>query len=388
MKLQELREVLYLAMSGEEIAGANLLVLKEGKEICYLEAGYANREEEIPIRRDSIFRLYSMTKPITAAAVLSLVEKGKLDLNEPVSKYLSGFRAQKKIENGSLLPVEREMRLVHLLSMTSGLVYDGATEPERETGKLFAEILERMDGERPMSTQEFANRLGGIPLAFEPGSSWKYGTSADVLGAVVELVSGMSLPDYLNQTFFEPLEMKDTGFFVPEEKQKRLVKAYKKDEKGGLSLYTGSHLGIQNEMKHLPAFASGGAGLVSTIDDYAAFASMLQQGGSWQGKRILRPRTVEFLTSARLNAVQKAAFGNWVGLEGFSYGNLMRVMQDCGQACLLGTEGEYGWDGWMGAYFSNHPKEKVSFLFLMNMPNAGTTSLVRKLKNIVISSLE
>lgn len=388
MNTQELEKVLSLAIRKEEIAGANLLVLKEGEEICYLEAGYANREEHIPVARDSIFRLYSMTKPITAAAVMSLVEKGKLDLNEPVSKYLSGFSQQKKIENGKVLPVEREMRIVHLLSMTSGLVYDGATEPERETGKLFAEVLERMDGENPMSTQEFANRLGGIPLAFEPGTSWKYGTSADVLGALVELVSGMSFADYLSQTFFEPLGMKDTGFFVPKEKQKRLVQAYQRDKNEELSPYTGSHLGIQNAMKHLPAFASGGAGLVSTIDDYAAFASMLQQGGSWQGKRILQPRTVKFLTSARLNAVQKAAFGNWVGLEGFSYGNLMRVMQDCGQACLLGTEGEYGWDGWMGVYFSNHPKEKVSFLFMMNMPNAGTTSLLRKLKNIVISSLE
>lgn len=150
--------------------------------------------------------------------------------------------------------------------------------------------------------------------------------------------------------------------------------------------YADNHLGIINKMDRDPAFESGGAGLVSTIDDYAKFTRMLMNEGSLNGVQILRPKTVKYLTSATLNAVQQKGFDSWLTLCGHSYGNLMRVMTDCSKAGDLGCQGEYGWDGWLGAYFCNCPKEDMTFLFMMQKTDAGTTTLTRKLRNIILSA--
>lgn len=384
----QLREVLKTAIKKGEVSCGSFLVKKDGEEICCFQEGYADRENLVKLERNHIFRLYSMTKPITAAAVMALAEEGKIDLSEPVSAYLSGFCGQTVEKDGRIVPVQKEMRILHLLSMTSGLVYDGSSFAGQGTSRLFQEVIGRMDGEYPIGTVEFANRLGRVPLEFEPGTSWHYGTSADVLGALVEVVSGQSFGDYLRERFFDPMGMKDTGFFVPEEKQHRLVKVYQREEKGEMSLYLENHLGISNSMKRPPAFESGGAGLVSTLDDYARFAQMLLQKGRWEEKQILRPYTVDYLTSSRLYCEgQRKAFEQWVGLEGHSYGNLMRVLEYPGQAALMGTKGEYGWDGWLGPYFSNHPDQNMSILLMIQMTNTGTGPLLRKLKNIVTSTL-
>lgn len=384
----QLREVLKTAIKKGEVSCGSFLVKKDGEEICCFQEGYADRENLVKLERNHIFRLYSMTKPITAAAVMALAEEGKIDLSEPVSAYLSGFCGQTVEKDGRIVPVQKEMRILHLLSMTSGLVYDGSSFAGKGTSRLFQEVIDRMDGEYPIGTVEFANRLGRVPLEFESGTSWHYGTSADVLGALVEVVSGQSFGDYLRERFFDPMGMKDTGFFVPEEKQHRLVKVYQREEKGEMSLYLENHLGISNSMKRPPAFESGGAGLVSTLDDYARFAQMLLQKGRWEEKQILRPYTVDYLTSSRLYCEgQRKAFEQWVGLEGHSYGNLMRVLEYPGQAALMGTKGEYGWDGWLGPYFSNHPDQNMSILLMIQMTNTGTGPLLRKLKNIVTSTL-
>ena len=253
----QLREVLKKAIQNGEVSCGSFLVKKDGEEICCFQEGYADRENLVKLERDHIFRLYSMTKPITAAAVMALVEEGKLDLSEPVSAYLPGFCGQTVEKDGNIVPVQKEMRILHLLSMTSGLVYDGSSLAGQGTSRLIQEVIDRMDGEYPIGTVEFANRLGCVPLEFDPGTSWHYGTSADVLGALVEVVSGQSFGSYLRERFFEPMGMKDTGFFVPEEKQHRLVKVYQREEKGDMSLYLENHLGISNSMKRPPAFESG-----------------------------------------------------------------------------------------------------------------------------------
>lgn len=381
-----LQDILHQSVERGELAGANVLVRKDDEEICYIQDGYADRENQKKIERDSIFRLYSMTKPITGAAVMSLVEKGLLDLETPVSWYLSGFVGQTVEKDGAVVPVQREVSVMQLLSMTSGLVYDGSTLAGQGTAQLFDELVSRMDGENPMTTMDFCNRLGRVPLAFEPGTDWCYGTSADVLGAVVEAVSGKSFGEYLKETFFEPLGMKDTAFYVPEEKQSRLVKVYARDGQGSMSLYSYSRLGISNSMKKAPAFESGGAGLVSTIDDYSCFAKMLLQNGEWNGRQILKPYTVQYFASARLNPVQRQSLEEW-GRMGYSYGNLMRVMREPARANLISTVGEYGWDGWLGPYFANFPEQNMTILLMMQMTNAGTTPLTRKLQNVIVSSL-
>jgi CubicO group peptidase (beta-lactamase class C family) len=181
--------------------------------------------------------------------------------------------------------------------------------------------------------------------------------------------------------------MHDTGFWVPQEKRNRLATAYEMTNKNDPFPYEGNHLGIINAMDRQPAFESGGAGLVSTIDDYARFAQMLMNRGSLDNVQILKPKTVDYLTSSTLQAEQQENFDLWHTLSGHSYGNLMRVMTDHRQAGLLGSNGEYGWDGWLGAYFCNCPKDNLTILIMMQKKDAGTTSLTRKLRNTVYASL-
>ncbi|MGO4110863.1 serine hydrolase domain-containing protein [Paenibacillus sp. YAF4_2] len=385
--ISQLKATLRKGIDNNEVAGANFMVIKDGREIFYHEDGLADLDAGRPITRDSVFRLYSMTKPVTATAVMILVERGEIDLFDAVSRYLPGFKNQLAEKDGELVPVEREVNIHDLLDMTCGLVYGGTNAAGQATEALFKEIDGRLLGESPVSTVEAMNRLGECPLAFQPGSSWAYGTSADVLGAVVEIVSGKRFGEFLQQELFGPLGMKDTGFWLPEEKKERLVNTYADNGEGGLTLYEGNHLGIINQMDRNPAFESGGAGLVSTIDDAAKFTTMLINKGNLNGVQILRPRTVEYLTSGTLKAHQQPAFETWHTLAGHSYGNLMRIVTDTKTTGILASQGEYGWDGWLGAYFGNFPLERMTILFMIQKKDAGTTSLTRKLRNIVLSSL-
>jgi len=385
VKEDQLKQVLKAAIENNELPGANLMILKEGQEIFYHEDGFADIEEKRPIRRDTIFRMYSMTKPVTAAAVMILLERGIIDLYEPVSKFLPGFVNQMVEDESRLLPVERDVNIKDLLSMTSGLVYDGNDKAGQETEAVFKEIEDRLLGDNPMGTIEVVNKLGKCPLAFQPGTAWRYGTSADVLGAVVEVASGMRFGEFLDKEIFKPLNMKDTAFWVPSQNRNRLAKAYNLEPYSGLKPYSGNFLGINNAMDRNPAFESGGAGLVSTIDDYARFATMLMNKGSFDGVQILKPKTVEYMTSCSLTYEQQKDM--WPELSGYTYGNLMRIMTDCSKAGILGSEGEYGWDSWTGAYFCNCPGEKLTFLFMRQLVNTGTTSLTRKLRNIIFSTL-
>ncbi|WP_339315797.1 serine hydrolase domain-containing protein [Paenibacillus sp. FSL R10-2734] len=383
----QLQKTLKASIVNKEIAGANLMVIKDGKEVFYHEDGMADLESGRPITRDSIFRLYSMTKPITATSVMLLMERGDIDLFDPVSRYISGFKNQLVEKNGELVSVGREVNIHDLLNMTSGLVYGGTDKAGQHTDALFQELSSRLYSENPMSTMEFASSLGRGPLSFEPGSYWQYGTSADVLGAIVEVVSGMRYGEFLNKEIFEPLEMEDTGFWLPEAKRERLAKTYQDDGNGGLKLYAESHLGICHQMDLEPAFESGGAGLVSTIDDAAKFTTMLMNQGSLNNVQLLKPRTVQYLTSPSLTDWQQNGFSLWHSLCGHSYGNQMRIMTESGKAGLIGGQGEYGWDGWLGAYFSNSPQDSLTILFMIQKRDAGTMSITRKLRNIVFSSL-
>lgn len=383
---KQIKDVLKLGIECKELAGGNLLILKEGKEIFYHEDGFANLEEAKPIKRDTIFRLYSMTKPITATAIMILLERGLIDLYEPVCKYLKGFENQMVADGNKIVPVMRDMNIKDLLSMTGGLVYDGNNKAGLDTVSLFQEIDKRLLSSNPMTTLEAMNSLGSCALAFQPGTSWQYGTSADVLGAIVEVVSGVRFGEFLSKELFIPLGMKDTCFWVPDEKRERLVTTYQQYNDNDLIPYYGNHLGINQKMDRDPAFESGGAGLVSTIDDYAKFATMLMNNGVYEGVGLLKPKTVKYLTTATLHDSQQKSFHMWHTLSGHSYGNLMRVMTDESKVGDLGMQGEYGWDGWLGAYFCNCPKENITILFMMQKTDSGTTNLTRKLRNIILSS--
>ncbi|KRG11073.1 beta-lactamase [Virgibacillus soli] len=387
LAVEQMKITLDKAINNKEIAGGNLMIMKAGKEIFYHDSGLADRERGLPMKRETIFRLYSMTKPVTAVAIMILLERGVIDLFEPVSQFLPGFKNQLVEDGNQLVLAEREVNIYDLLSMTSGLVYGGDTKAGQETESLFQEIDQHLYSESPLGTVDIINRLGQFPLAFQPGSSWQYGTSADVLGAVVEVVSGMRFGEFLQKELFQPLDMRDTGFWLPKEKSERLAKTYADNGQGDLILYNGDHLGIHHQMDRDPAFESGGAGLVSTIDDYAKFATMLLNKGTLDGVEILRPRTVDYFTSTTLHNIAQKQFDLWHTLQGYSYGNLMRIMTNDSQTGVMGSLSEYGWDGWLGAYFCNCPKDQLTFLFMIQKKDAGTMPLTRKLRNIALSSL-
>ena len=384
MKLQDtLTDILAEAVGRDEAAGINLMVRRCGEEILYTQAGMADREERRAIRRDSIFRLYSQSKPITAAAVMLLVERGRLDLLDGVENFLPGFRNQKVWTPEGLVPARRPVRVMDLLGMTAGLAYPDQDPPAQYAAKLFAENQAAIDTDADgMGTVAFADAIGRLPLSFQPGSSFRYSTCADVLGAVVEVVSGKRFGDFLREEILDPLGMKDTDFWVPEEKRRRLVTVYERTD-AGLAPWRRRHLCV-GRYDRRPAFESGGAGLVSTLEDYAAFADMLLAEGTWHGRRILTPQSVRYLTQPQLMPGPQAAF--WDNLEGYSYGRLMRVCVRPGQVAGFTRADEYGWDGWLGAHFANFPHEQLTFLLMMNVTDTGTAPVTRKCRNAVLAA--
>lgn len=389
---EKLHRVMQQAVEDGEVMGVSLLVERIGKDVVYGEEGLADREAGRPMSREAIFRLYSQTKPVTAVAAMVLMELGIVDLCQPVSDFVPAFADVKALKDGELVTPQRPMLVQDLLRMTSGLVYpDEITQAGKAAGEVFKDAVSRLHTERAMTTGELADRLAGCPLAFEPGSSWQYGASADVLGAVIEAASGKKLSEFMSQEIFEPLHMTDTAFWVQGEKQERLAAAYetvcKLDGEKTMERYEGDNLAVCNDMAQPPAYEAGGAGLVSTLDDYMKFARMLLNGGSLNGKQILRPETVRYLTGAQLMPAQQQAFERWIGLEGFTYGNLMRICANPGQACMQAREGEYGWDGWLGMYFANFPKERMTILMGTQKVNGGTFPLTRKLRNVILSSI-
>lgn len=387
-RLERLRELAQEMVDTGFIAGVNCMVMQHGKELCYYEAGYRDKAAGKKMTRDTIFRLYSMTKPVTSAAVMILLQEGKIDLLDPVSRYLPGFKEQYVIDKGIVYPVVKPMTIQNLLNMTSGLVYLGeGNAAEVRCGQLIDEIIAKLDTDQALTTVEIANRVGQLPLAFQPGENWQYGLSADILGAIVEVVSGMRFGEFLEKRIFAPLGMNDTAFYVPQEKQDRLSKVYRALPEG-LAEEHFSHLGIRNGMDRQPAYEAGGAGLASTIDDYAKFNQMLLHKGSYNGVQILTPHTVQFMTTAHVTAKQQRGVDTWESLAGYTYGNLMRILDRPEQAVGFGSKGEYGWDGWLGTYMMNDPAHELTFLMMQQKADSGTTEYTRRMRNVVFSALE
>lgn len=387
-RLRRIPEIMQEMTDKAYVSGVTCMVLQNGEEQCYYETGYRDIAAGYKMTRDTIHRMYSMTKPVTAAAAMILLEEGKIDLMDQVSDYLPGFRNQYVIERGVIVPVKQPMTIQHLLNMTSGLVYPGEGNPaEIRCDKLMEEVKSKLLTEQAITTVELANRAGKLPLAFMPGTTWQYGLSADVLGAVVEIVSGMRFGEFLAKRLFEPLGMKDTAFYVPQDKQNRLAKVYR-DGEDGLVEETGYNLAIQNKMEIPPAFESGGAGLCSTIDDYAKFTQMLMEGGTYQGIRILAPKTVEYMTTAHVTPAQQRGVDTWESLAGHTYGNLMRILVDPGAAVGIGSKGEYGWDGWLGTYMMNDPAHNLTLLIMHQKVDSGTTAYTRRIRNVLFSALD
>ena len=368
-----------------EIAGANMMVIHKGQEIFFDSYGYGDKENQIPMKKDTIFRLFSMSKPITAVAVMILVERGELDVRDAVSRYIPAFANQTVWCDGREVPAERDITIWDCLNMTTGIPYpDEWTESGRRMDILFKELTARREAGEVVDTQEYMRRIAEIPLVFQPGKRWMYGLSADILGAVIEVVSGKRYSRFLQEEIFLPLGMKDTGFYVPEDKEWRFARNYNMVD-GKLVPFTESHLGVY--YKADVAFESGGAGMVSTIEDYSHFARMLVNGGTYNGVRILGRKTVFYMAQNHLKPDQMEAL-QWDSTLGYGYGCLMRVLINQGEAGTNGSLGEYGWDGWTGNYMTVDPSEKLVILYFIQRCGAGFTPTMRKLRSVIYGSLE
>lgn len=385
---EKLNALLERDLRNGQYIGANAAVYKNGICLYSGSVGYADREKAQPMTEDSIFRIYSMTKPVTSAAAMQLMEAGKLHPDDPVSYYFPGF-AHAKIfaEDGSVQPAPRDITVRDLLNMTSGLPYANITNPtQRAVDLLYKEMEARRDTDDAVDLEEYCERMAQIPLEFAPGSHWDYGTSADILGGVIQKASGTEYRQYLMDHILGPLGMTDTDFYVAKSKQSRFAAAYCFSE-AGLVRDDGCYLGL-NDFHSLPAFISGGAGLCSTITDYAKFACTLAQGGiSPEGVRILSPAAVQYLRTPQVYGEGFRKDQQWESLQGYAYGNLVRILMDPAQAGTLATPGEFGWDGWTGTYFCADPAEQLVILFWIQVACSGTSRTAKCMRNIVYANL-
>ena len=331
-------------------------------------AGYADLETKKPLGPDSIFRIYSMSKVITCAAALRLYERGEFLLNDPLYEYLPEFKKMKVCRYNpsggiSITTAGKPILIKHLFTMTSGFTYGG---DHMETARAISKALEKLSAKGDYNVRQMAGALAEeVPLAYEPGEHWQYGLSHDILGALIEAVSGKTFGRFLKDEIFDPLGMKDTFFRIPDEKKDRLCSYYRRGDDGELTKIT--------DMDHdfLPGalYESGGGGLLSTLHDYGLFAQAMACGGTREGVRLLGRKTIELMAQNHLGPQQLSDF-DWPYQAGYGYGLGVRTMIDKPAGGCNGSAGEFGWCGMAGTWVLIDPSEKLSAVYMQQMhPN-------------------
>lgn len=353
-----------------KLVGAVALIARKGK-ICYLETfGYQDKLADKKMQPDTIFRLYSMSKPITSVALLMLFEEGKIDLFKPLEVYLPEFKDQKvaligKDANGKPAivgtePVKRKTTVQDIMRHTGGLSYGFATGHPID---LLYEEKEAINFGKKGENQtlaEFSAKLGPLPLMFQPGSMWHYSLAHDIQARLVEVVSGMPFDKFLEERIFKPLGMKDTGFYVKKEDHPRLARFAPVKEKDSDKLIANpADLAFMGPLKML----SGGGGLVSTASDYLRFAQMLLNEGKFNGVRFLSPKTIAYMTSDHLGSIPQNDLYSGLG-PGVGYGLGVCVRTKLGEPPYSGSLGNYFWGGAAGTVFWNDPKEEMIGMIL------------------------
>jgi len=370
-RLQRLHQGMQALVDRREAAGIVTLVARGGQVVDVHATGFQDMESRTPMRSDTIFRIASMTKPVTSVAVMMLYEEGKLLLTDPVSKFIPAFKGQRVLVTGADAPADpvaarRDSNIRELLSHRSGLTYGflnggpvgaayrkgGVPDGLAQTSLTLAEAMEA---------------LAAQPLVNQPGAAWNYSLSTDVLGRVVEVVSGQSLDVFFRERIFKPLGMVDTAFDVPETKWSRLATVYSPDGAGGIrpmkdpETFGNTVMSPVAWYKTPKTYFSGGAGLVSTARDYARFAQMLLNGGSLGTARLLSPKTIELMTASHTSDLP----GSGLVGAGAQFGLGFRVVTDVGATQTLGSNGLYGWSGIYGTVFWVDPKEKLVAIMLV-----------------------
>jgi CubicO group peptidase (beta-lactamase class C family) len=358
-RLRQIHAMVQRHIDAGDIAGAVMLVARKG-QIAYLEAqGVMDLESKKPMTRDSMFRMASMTKPVIGTSIMMMLEEGKLQLGDPVSKYIPEFKDMKVavlIEAGHgpgnppkfyTMPAERPITIKDLLTHTSGL--SSGPMGQSEVAKIRRQPAETL--------ADYIPRLATTPLEFQPGTHWMYSPSDgfDVLARIVEVTSGMPLNRFLKQRIFDPLDMPDTSHYPSDAQMSRLVTAYQKTATGLVK--NENSLSMSSKV-----YFAGGGGLVSTIDDYSHFAQMLANGGELNGRRLLSPLTVKLMSSVHIPYTLP---GRTLG-EGF--GLSVRVMQDAIVGNHRVSDGSFGWSGAYGTHFWVDPKEDIVAVMMIQTP--------------------
>jgi CubicO group peptidase (beta-lactamase class C family) len=352
-RLRRVDDVIRRYIDEKKISGAVTLVARRGLVVHHEAHGLMDVESKEPMRKDAIFRMASSTKPVTGAAILMLIEEGKIALTDPVSKFIPEFKAMKvaveKDGQVELVPTEREVRIRDLLTHTSGLVSGGIGQR-----KAPPELLRV--GEAGATLSESAVRYASIPLDFQPGTRWRYSGLAgiDVLARIVEIASGQPFDEFLGRRLFEPLGMEDTYFAVPDDRTSRMASVHRKVE-GGLEK-------IPSFIRFPKTYFSGAGGLSSTAADFFRFAQMLANGGQLDGKRLLSPRGVEVYSSNHVGELFEGQAGR---PKGMGFGLTVEVVVDPIAAGTFRSRGSYGWDGAFGTHFFVDPEEKLVAVLLI-----------------------
>jgi CubicO group peptidase (beta-lactamase class C family) len=363
-RLGHITKILREHTSKGMLPGAILLIVRNGK-VAYFEAiGALDPQTETPMPKDAIFRIYSMTKPITSVAAMMLVEDGQLALSDPVAKYIPEFKdtmvaVEEAGEEGkptvTLVPA-RPMRVYDLIRHTSGLTYgvfgdNPVKRAYRDSGLIKGDF----------DNAEFVSRIAKLPLMFQPGTAWEYSHATDVLGRVVEVVSGKSLYDFMKERILDPLGMTDTSFYVADaSKHPRIAEPFKDDRTIGTDA-------VFFDPRQPTRYQSGGGGMVGTVMDYARFLQMLLDGGHVGHKQLLGPKTIAMMTSDHIGAGVNTGSAYLPG-EGYGFGLGFAVRKETGLSPIPGTAGDYNWGGAGGTAFWVDPKENMFVVYMSQAP--------------------
>ncbi|MBS0317329.1 MAG: beta-lactamase family protein [Proteobacteria bacterium] len=373
------------------LPGWQVQVSRRG-EIAYRENyGWRDVENKLPIEDDTVFRIYSMTKPITSVAAMMLYEEGRFELTDPLAKYIPAFAQMRVLEGGTALkpvtrPATEPIRVVHLLNHTSGLTY--GFHHVHIQDEIYRNAGYEWGAPKGHTLAQCVQDWARLPLRFDPGSRWNYSVATDVLGRLVEVISGQSLAEFFEQRLFKPLGMVDTSFTLRGDLGERLGALYIPNEKGVATRNDDFGNAARGEI----SFLSGGGGLLSTTADYHRFTQMLLRGGELDGKRILGSRTLRHMTTNSLPGGQDLTqFGiplfAEVKFDGQGFGLGFSVLQDPIAAGTLGTKGEYAWGGAASTAFWVDPVEQITAIFMTQLLPSSTHPIRTQLRQLVYSAL-
>ncbi|MEY4400464.1 MAG: hypothetical protein RL072_329 [Actinomycetota bacterium] len=391
-RLSRLNSHLERYVDDGRLPGFHVVVSRRGKVAHQHLYGMRDLEASLPVTSDTMYRIYSMTKPITSVALMMLVEEGKLLLSDPVSSFIPSFGATRVWRGGSVLkpitePMTEPMLVWHLLSHTAGLTY----------GFLYhspVDDIYRRNGfewgvPKGFTLEQACDHWASLPLLFQPGTEWNYSVATDVVGRIVEVVSGQSLDEFFAQRILAPLGMHSTGFFATQEQQNRLAALYQPDPATRLAKRLDT---MGRAVTHRPSFLSGGGGLVSSAHDYHRFMMMLANGGELDGVRLLAPQTVDLMTMNQLPGnADISQFGRPIDLEnaydGFGFGLGFSVLVDPAAAKLHGSLGDYGWGGAASTTFWLDKVMQLSVAFYTQLLPSSTWPLRPYLRSLVYQTL-